>query len=475
MAYHNGSRSAAIHSRLGHPVIDADGHWVEHGPTIAEYVKEVIGADAAERYQRLTRPVRAGSPLGFEERRARRIPQNGWWVLPSKNTLDRATSMLPKLLYERLDELGLDFIVLYPTFVGSMVSFVRDDELRRGGSRAFNIFAMDMFGEFADRMTPAAAVPMHTPQEAIEELEHVKKLGYKVVMLSGLTRRTTPAKTPDGRGVNWRDTFALDSDYDYDPVWAKCVELGLVPTFHNSTQDSGFRNSTSNWVYNHIGHFAVGGEAMCKALFLGGVTRRFPKLKFAFLEGGVAWACSLYNDLIAHWKTRNAKALENLDPANLDRESLMDLFQRYGNRHMRESAQHFGLQEPEYALPPHLDEFWRCAIERAEDIPGLFVPNFYFGCEAEDALNAWAFNTRINPFGARLGAILGSDIGHFDVTDMSDVLAEAYELVEKEVLNDADFRDLTFANAARFFGGMNPDFFKGTVVERQVAQLLSGA
>ena len=31
------------------------------------------------------------------------------------------------------------------------------------------------------------------------------------------------------------------------------------------------------------------GEAVCKALFMGGVTRRFPALKFAFLEGGVGW------------------------------------------------------------------------------------------------------------------------------------------------------------------------------------------
>src|ERR1700683_2736065 len=34
-------------------------------------------------------------------------------------------------------------------------------------------------------------------------------------------------------------------------------------------------------------------------------TRRFPSLKFAFLEGGVGWGCSLYNDLIGHWAKRN--------------------------------------------------------------------------------------------------------------------------------------------------------------------------
>jgi NAD(P)-dependent dehydrogenase (short-subunit alcohol dehydrogenase family) len=46
------------------------------------------------------------------------------------------------------------------------------------------------------------------------------------------------------------------------------------------------------------------------------------------------------------------------------------------------------------------------------------VTPFFFGCEADDRVNAWAFNRRANPLGARLNAIFGSDIGHFDVPDM---------------------------------------------------------
>ena len=104
----------------------------------------------------------------------------------------------------------------------------------------------------------------------------------------------------------WYDVLAIDSEYDYDPVWAKCVELKVGPTFHSASRGLGFRQSTSNFTYNHIGHFATAGEAVCKAIFMGGVTRRFPTLKFAFLEGGVGWACQLYADLIGHWKKRNA-------------------------------------------------------------------------------------------------------------------------------------------------------------------------
>jgi hypothetical protein len=56
---------------------------------------------------------------------------------------------------------------------------------------------------------------------------------------------------------------------------------------------------------------------------------------------------------------------------------------------------------------------------------------------------------------------------------MTEVVPEAYELVEHGLLDDDDFRDFTFANAVRFWGEVNPDFFKGTVVEREAAEVLA--
>ena len=86
-------------------------------------------------------------------------------------------------------------------------------------------------------------------------------------------------------------------------------------------------------------------------------------------------------------------------------------------------------------------------------------------------MNAVAFG-KVNPFGARINAIFSSDVGHFDVPDMRMVLPEAYELVEDELITSADFRDFTFANAVRLWGMQNPDFFKGTAIARQAAEVL---
>ena len=472
-------KSEDIRKRIGHPVIDADGHWLEFGPSINEYLKEVAGQQVVDSFRRRGSYVQKSLTMAPEERAQTRRAQEAFWGVPARNTLDRATAMLPRLLYQRLDEFGFDFTVLYPT-AGLAVGYIAEDEIRRAACRAFNMYIAHQFGEFSDRMTPAAAIPMHTPEEAIGELEYVKKLGLKVVVMTSLVPRPIPVSahgpSDNVRSATWPEVFGLDSVYDYDLVWSKCVELGMMPTFHAGTRGTGFRTSPTNFVYNHIGHFAAAGEAVAKGLFLGGVTRRFPQLKFAFLEGGVGWACSLYSDLIGHWKKRNRRALEEVNPANLDRALMRELFERFGSVDLAARLDHStifdGLGATATGNVKDLDDFSECGIERAQDICASFTRNFYFGCEADDPTNAWAFNSRVNPYGARIRTLLGSDIGHFDVVNMNEVLAEAYELVEDGLITDQDFREFVFDNPVRFWAEGNPEFFKGTVLESEAARVL---
>jgi hypothetical protein len=299
-------------------------------------------------------------------------------------------------------------------------------------------------------------------------------------MLPSHIRRPVPEvakKYPEAaRWAFWLDTYGIDSDYDYDPVWAKCRELKVIPTFHGPGEGWGSRGSISNYVYNHIGHFGSAGEAVCKSLFLGGVTRRFPDLKFLFLEGGVGWARSLLADLKGHWEKRNLKALANYDPRNLDREQFRDLYHRYGGKLFRDmeigmESMHFRGRAED---PNAIDDFVHCGIAQKSDIRDLFVPNFYFGCEADDPVTSSAFDGKRNPFKARLNVVFGSDIGHFDVPDMLEVIEEAHEMVEEDMITDGDFRDFVFGNPAKLWTAVNPDFFKGTAVEGAVNSYLAG-
>jgi predicted TIM-barrel fold metal-dependent hydrolase len=473
-----------LHARLSHPVIDADGHWLEYTPVMREAFRRIGGEAAAEALEVASQRVPSSLKLSLAERTRRRVGQETFWGSPCRNTLDRATAMMPRLMYERLEALGIDFCVVYPT-AGLSYHRMQDTRLRRAICRAYNVFTAEQFRGLEDRIIPAAIIPMYTPEEALEEMEFAAtQLGYKVLMVGGLMRRPVPAlaqEHPDAsKLVEWYDVIGIDSPHDYDPVWQKCRELRIAPSFHNGARSILLRNSPSNFCYNHIGHFASAGHAVAKALFFGGVTRRFPDLNFAFLEGGVGWACMLYADLIGHWEKRNRQALEMTNPANLDRQALLALAQTYGRPPLIEAVRRGdGLEGDSNSTLTggieDLDDYFRCQVQRKEDLRDLFVPRYYFGCEADDPVNAWAFNRRANPMGARLNALFSSDIGHFDVPDMAAVVPEAYELVEHGLITDTDFRDFMFANAVRFWGEVNPDFFKGTAVEKAAAEVLAPA
>src|SRR5262249_49705728 len=187
----NGHRAGAdIRSGLDPPVIDGDGHWVEFDPVFGERMRKVCGDKAGDGFLAAMKTTQDSLSLTVAERKRRRVAQPGFWTRQAENTLDRATAMMPRLLYDRLDEIGTDFAIIYPT-AALRVPRIGDDVTRRAVVRAHNIVTADYFRNLSDRMTPAAIIPMHSPEEAIEELEFVtKQLGSKVGMFgSGMSRR----------------------------------------------------------------------------------------------------------------------------------------------------------------------------------------------------------------------------------------------------------------------------------------------
>ena len=463
------SPSAKIRAQLDHPVIDADGHTIEYMPAVREHLKDVAGGDLANKV--FSHPT--GFPDGWyratpEERMASRRVRPPWWGIPSENTLDRTTSMLPKLMYERLQETGADFAIVYPT-IGLMALGTPMDEVRLALCRALNNYHHEAFTAYRDRLSPVAVIPTNTPGEAIAELDYaVTELGFKNVLLCGLIHR--PLGGSESRSATYVDHLGIDSLYDYDPVWQRCQELGVAPAFHSGGMGWGSRNSPNNYMFNHVGHFAAACDATCKSLFMAGVTKRLPDMRFAFLEGGTAWAVTLYNDLIGHWKKRNRDAVRRYDPGRLDVGQMQALFESHGDEVFariedREGAlarlEDFSVSQEREEM---IDEWSAIGIERGEDIRDRFVPNFYFGCEADDPMNALAFDARLNGYGAKLQAIFSSDVGHWDVPDIREVLEEAYELVDNGFLSEEDFRDFVFGHAVRLYTHMNKDYFEGTAV-----------
>ncbi len=469
-----------VRAGLKHPIIDADGHWIEYNPVFAERMRKVAGDTAADGFLAAQRRIPETLNLSTDQRKQRGVAMEAYWGRQTTNTRDRATAMLPRLLYDRLDELGIDFGVIFPTS-GLGIPRLQDDATRRAVARGFNIVTAEYFAKLDDRLTPAAVIPMFTPEEAIEELEFcVKQLGSKVAMFGGaFPRRLPDTGNIDPNLARFTATYerlGIDSDHNYDAVWQKCRELGVAPTFHAGGRGFGLRNSPSNFTYNHIGHFAAAGHSIAKGLFLGGVTRRFPDLNFAFLEGGAGWGCQLFADLIEHWERRGAKGIAFMDPKKLDRKLLRSLVDQYGYADIAaELDKRDGWparEEDEPTGGAELDDFAAVKLARKEDWVDLYARPYFFGCEADDRMNVTAFG-RGNPFGARINAVFSSDIGHFDVPDMLSPVPEAHELVEDGFITDDDFRDFTFANAVRLRGTQNPRFFEGTRVAKEAAAVLA--
>jgi hypothetical protein len=104
-----------IRSQLDHPVIDADGHYLEYQPALSSYLQE----EGLDPDNFLSGPIATGvGTWGFvglseEERLRQRATRTAWWAMPAANTLDVATATFPSLLAERLDEIGIDFAVMY--------------------------------------------------------------------------------------------------------------------------------------------------------------------------------------------------------------------------------------------------------------------------------------------------------------------------------------------------------------------------
>ena len=183
------SKSAAIRAKLGPP-----DHRLRRPPHRGNPRPARLHPRRGRRESVLQRVKKNAdfqhwTQLSADERSDARTTAITWWLAPTKNGLDRATAMIPRLLAERLDDLGLDFCALYPSG-GLGYPRLPDEELRRVCCRAYNKYVADTYGPYSSRMTPAALIPLHNPEEGIEEMEFaVRELGLKVAMIAGHVRR----------------------------------------------------------------------------------------------------------------------------------------------------------------------------------------------------------------------------------------------------------------------------------------------
>ncbi len=329
-----------------------------------------------------------------------------------------------------------------------------------------------------------AGIPLHSPQEGIEELEFaVKTLGLKVINIAGgvrarssaIAEKYPAAEHPEiAKQVGYIDFYGIDSEYNYDPFWAKVVELGASAHTHYGSQGWTGRQSISNYMNNHIGHFADGSQAFAKALFFGGVTAALPGAARGLLEGGADWGSHVYTHLVDRWEKRNRRRCSNYDPRRgrhraaglavpaLRRRLVKGRDARQGHAAARQPG-HLGAAAQPRAERDAIDDFAAAGIEKVEDIRDRWVNNFYFGPEADDRTVAsrlqrprrTRWGRRSTPSGPPTWATGTCPDPHRGAR------GELGPRASRASLGAADFKACVFGNPYRLYTEANPRLLRG--------------
>src|SRR5439155_25822461 len=86
-----------LRSRLNHPIIAADGHWLEYAPIMREEFRRIGGDAAAEGLAIASDRIPSSLRMSLAERRRRRVGPGAFWGSASGNGRGRATARSPRL------------------------------------------------------------------------------------------------------------------------------------------------------------------------------------------------------------------------------------------------------------------------------------------------------------------------------------------------------------------------------------------
>jgi predicted TIM-barrel fold metal-dependent hydrolase len=168
------------------------------------------------------------------------------------------------------DRDGVAAEVIYPT-VGMLLCNHPDFDYKHACFDAYNLWIAEYCGAHPDRLIGVGQTAMRSVEEGIRDLEHIKALGLRGVMLPG-----NPAV----------------SDYDdpaYGPFFEAAVDLGLPLSFHILTSQSDAIGRARGPKLNSFLSIIRGCQDILGMFVLGGVFERHPRLRVVCVEADAGW------------------------------------------------------------------------------------------------------------------------------------------------------------------------------------------
>jgi predicted TIM-barrel fold metal-dependent hydrolase len=237
------------------PVIDADGHVYERADEIFDF----LPAPYAGRQTVLGFPL---WPTGDGFQRG---------AIHARLGLHESFETSPETWVDFLDRAGITETVLYPT-AGLAHGLIRDPEWAVALSRAYDDWIAERYLAVNTRLHGVALLPLQDPTAAADELRRaVDELG----MIGGVLPAVGLAK-PLGHA-------------DYDPVYAQAERLDVPLAVHGGPSHGLGLDLLGHFAQVHTLAHPFAQMTQLTSIVMSGVLDRFPRLRIAFLEAGVAW------------------------------------------------------------------------------------------------------------------------------------------------------------------------------------------
>lgn len=248
---------------MTHParIIDGDGHVFED---MAGIVRRMPGRLRDSAFVRLLGPFPQLDHL-----------HHGAWVSLEGSFQDPGVQGWRSFL----DRAGFAGAVMFPT-IALAYGRLTDPDLAIGACQAYNDWIAEDYLAADKRLNAMALIPLQDPAAAAKELERaVVKLGLRGAMLP-------PTGLPQ-----------LLGSAVYAPVYDVADALGCALAVHGGAHPDLGLNHQQVFAGTHaLGHpFAITIQAV--DMVLQGVLDRYPRARFGFMEGGLAWLLLLMERL----------------------------------------------------------------------------------------------------------------------------------------------------------------------------------
>jgi predicted TIM-barrel fold metal-dependent hydrolase len=259
--------------------IDCDTHVIESEQTWNYF-------DPAERH---FRPTLQGDYWTIEDQVVSwpgpMMKQWNGTVFPGCDLVDIGT----RLSY--MDDFGVDvqmmytsWWLLYPTWSPAAEAALH---------RSYNRWVAERSAEAAGRLRWAVMAPVRTMDRAFEELEFGKEHGAASVFLLG-----------QNHGMSIANPTMF-------PLFEKAQDLDLAITVHVGNDLRAARRDPGNAMHN--GLMVLPGAFY--ALLWAGLTRRFPRLRWGFVEGGASWVPYVLRETFRADETGAYRSFKDWRPA----------------------------------------------------------------------------------------------------------------------------------------------------------------